>query len=218
MNYADLFRITLPETALEIAALVVLVVDLAFLRKSALRARAAVAAALGVVGCAAAFLFDTGAGKPDILRRRFVGDRTAGDRRAHRRGAERNSGADGADAAVADRLLLYAKSGRVCSRGADVRDRRHDHLRRAGSAGYFHWTGAAVARALRPDGVCQAIRTQCGSRAQVLPVWRHVGGVSAVRIQLSLRADRIDQPAPGGDRVHHLLWIREARCSTWRWC
>ena len=37
MNYADLFRATLPETALEIAALVVLFVDLAFLRKAALK-------------------------------------------------------------------------------------------------------------------------------------------------------------------------------------
>src|SRR5208337_3132024 len=45
---------TLPETALEIAALVVLVVDLAFLRKAALRLRAAVAGLLGVVGCGAA--------------------------------------------------------------------------------------------------------------------------------------------------------------------
>ena len=35
MNYADLFRATLPETALEVAALVVLVVDLGFLRKAA---------------------------------------------------------------------------------------------------------------------------------------------------------------------------------------
>ena len=40
MNYADLFRVTLPETALEIAALLVLVVDLGLLRKAALeRAR-----------------------------------------------------------------------------------------------------------------------------------------------------------------------------------
>ncbi|MGB8259094.1 MAG: NADH-quinone oxidoreductase subunit N [Terracidiphilus sp.] len=54
MNYADLFRVTLPETALEIAALVVLVVDLAFLRKAALRVRAAVAGLLGVAGCGAA--------------------------------------------------------------------------------------------------------------------------------------------------------------------
>ena len=37
MNYADLFRATLPETALEIAALLVLVVDLGFLRKAALK-------------------------------------------------------------------------------------------------------------------------------------------------------------------------------------
>ena len=36
MNYVDLFRMTLPETALEMAALVVLAVDLTFLRKAAL--------------------------------------------------------------------------------------------------------------------------------------------------------------------------------------
>ncbi|MGB8098442.1 MAG: NADH-quinone oxidoreductase subunit N [Terracidiphilus sp.] len=62
MNYADLFRVTLPETALEIAALVVLVADLAFLRKSALRARGAVAVVLGVAGCAAAFFLMLGQG------------------------------------------------------------------------------------------------------------------------------------------------------------
>jgi NADH-quinone oxidoreductase subunit N len=54
MNYADLFRVTLPETALEIAALLVLVVDLTFLRKASLQVRATVAALLGVVGCATA--------------------------------------------------------------------------------------------------------------------------------------------------------------------
>jgi NADH-quinone oxidoreductase subunit N len=54
MNYADLFRATLPETALEIAALVVLIVDLGFLRHAALKARVAVAALVGVAGCGAA--------------------------------------------------------------------------------------------------------------------------------------------------------------------
>ncbi len=54
MNYADLFRVTLPETMLEIAALLVLVVDLAFVRKAELRVRAMVAAVLGVAGCGAA--------------------------------------------------------------------------------------------------------------------------------------------------------------------
>jgi NADH-quinone oxidoreductase subunit N len=54
MNYADLFRVTLPETALEVAALVVLIVDLGFLRKAALKVRVAVAALLGVAGCGAA--------------------------------------------------------------------------------------------------------------------------------------------------------------------
>ncbi|MGA2672890.1 MAG: NADH-quinone oxidoreductase subunit N [Terracidiphilus sp.] len=54
MNYADLFRVTLPETALEVAALLVLIVDLGFLRKAALKTRVVVAALLGVAGCGAA--------------------------------------------------------------------------------------------------------------------------------------------------------------------
>jgi len=54
MNYTDLFRVTLPETVLEIAALLVLVVDLGLLRKAALKVRLAVAAALGVGGCCVA--------------------------------------------------------------------------------------------------------------------------------------------------------------------
>ena len=54
MNYADLFRVTLPETALEIAALLVLVVDLGFVRKATLETREAVATILGVIGCGAA--------------------------------------------------------------------------------------------------------------------------------------------------------------------
>jgi NADH-quinone oxidoreductase subunit N len=54
MNYADLFRVTLPETALEVAALLVLVVDLGFLRRASLKVRVAVAALLGILGCGAA--------------------------------------------------------------------------------------------------------------------------------------------------------------------
>jgi NADH-quinone oxidoreductase subunit N len=57
MNYADLFRATLPETALELAALLVLVVDLAFLRKVAQSVRNTSAAFLGILGCAAAAWF-----------------------------------------------------------------------------------------------------------------------------------------------------------------
>ena len=53
MNYADLFRATLPETALEVAALLVLVIDLAFLRNAALKVRAAGASVIGVAGCVA---------------------------------------------------------------------------------------------------------------------------------------------------------------------
>jgi NADH-quinone oxidoreductase subunit N len=51
MNYVALFHAMLPETALEIAALLVLFVDLAFLRRAALQARVASAAFFGVVGC-----------------------------------------------------------------------------------------------------------------------------------------------------------------------
>ncbi|HXS76263.1 MAG TPA: NADH-quinone oxidoreductase subunit N [Terracidiphilus sp.] len=54
MNYADLFRVTLPETALDVAALLVLVVDLGFLRKAALQTRIMAAVLIGVAGCGAA--------------------------------------------------------------------------------------------------------------------------------------------------------------------
>jgi NADH-quinone oxidoreductase subunit N len=57
MNYADLFRVTLPETALDVAALLVLVVDLGFLRKAALQARIVAAVLIGVMGCGAAVAF-----------------------------------------------------------------------------------------------------------------------------------------------------------------
>lgn len=56
MNYADLFRVTLPETVLEITALLVLIMDLGMLRKAALNVRLAVAAALGVAGCCVAVM------------------------------------------------------------------------------------------------------------------------------------------------------------------
>ena len=51
MNYFELFRATLPETVLESAAVIVLIIDLAFLRKTALSIRAATASFLGVAGC-----------------------------------------------------------------------------------------------------------------------------------------------------------------------
>jgi NADH-quinone oxidoreductase subunit N len=54
LSYASLFRATLPETALEIAALLVIVIDLGFLRKKVLETRVAVAAFIGVAGCIAA--------------------------------------------------------------------------------------------------------------------------------------------------------------------
>jgi NADH-quinone oxidoreductase subunit N len=56
VNYADLFRVTMPETALELAALLVLAVDLGLLRKASLRMRTSVATLLGVVGCLLALL------------------------------------------------------------------------------------------------------------------------------------------------------------------
>ncbi len=52
--YAQLFLATLPETVLEIAALLVLVVDLGFLRTAELRVRAISASLIGVLGCVVA--------------------------------------------------------------------------------------------------------------------------------------------------------------------
>src|SRR5947209_8532556 len=54
MNYAQLFLATLPETVLEVAALLVLVAYLGFVRKATLRTRAAVAALIGILGCVGA--------------------------------------------------------------------------------------------------------------------------------------------------------------------
>jgi NADH-quinone oxidoreductase subunit N len=56
MNYADLLRVTWPETALEITALIVLIVDLGILRRSTLRLRVAGSAVLGVIGCGVALM------------------------------------------------------------------------------------------------------------------------------------------------------------------
>ena len=57
MNYVDLFRATLPETVLEVAALLVLVIDLGFLRKAANSTRVAAAALVGIAGCCVALWF-----------------------------------------------------------------------------------------------------------------------------------------------------------------
>lgn len=51
INYSDLFSITLPETILEVVSLLVLLVDLGALRKSAQSARMKAACVLGVFGC-----------------------------------------------------------------------------------------------------------------------------------------------------------------------
>ena len=56
MNYADLLRMTMPETALEVAALLVLFVDLGFLRKSNQRMRIAASATMGILGCGVALM------------------------------------------------------------------------------------------------------------------------------------------------------------------
>ncbi|WP_263357402.1 NADH-quinone oxidoreductase subunit N [Acidicapsa ligni] len=60
VNYWNLFAITLPESLLEVISLVVLIVDLGLLRKSSHATRMAVAAVLGVVGCAASIWWLSG--------------------------------------------------------------------------------------------------------------------------------------------------------------
>jgi len=54
MNYGELFTITLPETILEVVSLLILVVDLGWLRKRSQSVRMATANVLAVLGCALA--------------------------------------------------------------------------------------------------------------------------------------------------------------------
>ncbi len=56
MNYLQLFRVTLPETILELAALLVLVMDLGLLRKSTQKVRLGAAVIVGVAGCLSAIV------------------------------------------------------------------------------------------------------------------------------------------------------------------
>jgi NADH-quinone oxidoreductase subunit N len=62
MNYAHLFRAMLPETVLEIAALLVLVVDLGFLRRAGNATRIASAALIAIAGCIGALWAVSAAG------------------------------------------------------------------------------------------------------------------------------------------------------------
>ena len=57
VNYGNLFNITLPETILEVVSLVVLIVDLGWLRKRAQTTRMAAACILGVIGCVGALVW-----------------------------------------------------------------------------------------------------------------------------------------------------------------
>ena len=204
MNYADLFRVTLPETALEIAALLVLVVDLGFLRKAALNVRTAVAALLGVAGCGAALwtmLFQAQGG----LSYPGSGELLL---------------ASGGSAAVAQvgilaltvlTLLLLIDS---------------DFTRHVGeyvAVVLMAATGGLLIAAAQDLLVIfiglellslglyilTAFAKKLGQERrggdEVLPVRRHVGGVSAVRVQLSVRDCGIDESAPdhAGD-----VWVR----------
>jgi NADH-quinone oxidoreductase subunit N len=57
ISYGDLFTITLPETILEVVSLLILIVDLGWLRKSAQSVRMATANVLGVLGCVSAIVW-----------------------------------------------------------------------------------------------------------------------------------------------------------------
>ncbi len=99
--------------------------------------------------------------------------------------------------------------GRVCCRGADGGDGRIADCRGAGSAGDLYRAGTAEPGSLHPDGVCEEVGQERRGGDEVLPLRRHVGGVSAVWVQLSLRNCGIDESAPrscwrlyGSNAVH----------------
>jgi hypothetical protein len=167
MNYADLFRVTLPETALEVAALVVLIVDLGFLRKASLKVRVPwrrcwawrdagrrcgpCMPPMGRVTASTALWLLAGTGGFTLQWR------------------SRDSGADGADAAAADRFGSLRARGRVCGRGADGgRWRIAVGGRGAGSAGDLCGAGTAEPGALHPDGICKEFRQERRGGAEVL--------------------------------------------------
>jgi len=56
MNYADLLRVTWPETVLEVTALIVLIFDLGVVRGRTVRFRVAAAGLLGMIGCGVALM------------------------------------------------------------------------------------------------------------------------------------------------------------------
>ena len=179
MNYADLFRVTLPETALEIAALVVLVVDLGFLRKSALKVRVTVAALLGVAGCGAAlwalqlqgdgwFIFVDSFGSALLVTGNYI------------RVAQ-----TGILVLTALTLLLLIDSDFTRHVGEFVAVMLMAAvggllIAGAGFAGHFCRPGVTQSGTLHYDGFCQEFRKKRGSCDEVLPIWWNVGGVSAV--------------------------------------
>ncbi len=138
MNYADLFRATLPETALEFAALFVLVVDLGFLRKvcpqsTCQRCRAIRSRWLlrGVVGDGVPVRIRT-----CMLASLWFLQSGGGVHALHRR---ESLCLTALTLLLADRLQFHASCWRVCGSGADGRSRRLDHSERAGSAGDLCW-------------------------------------------------------------------------------
>ena len=207
MNYMDLFRMTLPETALEIAALVVLTVDLGFLRKATLEVRRFSAAILGVMGCSAA-VFALTFQSPDGLSYPPTGELLL---------------TGGGYAAVAQVGILtltvltlfllidtdftrhvgeYVAVVLMAAMGGLLIAAAQDLL--------IIFVGLELIEpgSLHPDGLRQEIGEERRSGHQVLPVWRHVGRVPSVWLQLSLWNHRIDESAP--DHAGH---VRIDRCQ-----
>ena len=196
MNYADLFRVTLPETALEIAALLVLVVDLAFLRKATLRV-----AQLGGgdAGCGRVWCGDRG---DDFATARsglgYPGSTICSWHREDMRLSRRSE----FWSLTVLTLFLLIESDFTRHVGEFVAV-----VLMAATGGLL--IAAAqdllvifVGLELLSLGlyILTAFAKQSGKSAEggdeVLPVRRYVGGVSSVWFQLSLRTDRIDKPAP----------------------
>jgi hypothetical protein len=213
MNYADLFRVTLPETALEVAALLVLVVDLGLPAQGRAEVRVAVAALLGVAGCGAAIVGVAVQGSAVwlqwtrtncCLHGGFVQVAQTG-----------NPGSDGADAAAADRFGFHQACGRVV---AVVLMAATGGLLIAGAQDLLV---IFVGLELLSLGlyILTAFAKSSGKSAEAAMkyylVRRNVGGVSAVWFQLFLWAER-------HDKSHRLIQDRiigdqgRVRCFMWR--
>ncbi len=188
-NYAQLLRLVWPEIIVVVAALVATAVDLLAMRGRVCACGARRRRGLrrqDARGRCAWLLMTTG--QANVFDGMLIANPLT------RLVQIAAAGAGDLCAAVLDRRGLYGACGRVCAAGADGDGGDDVSGGVAGPAGDLYLAGAAEPFALCADRVRQAQPAGVGGGAEILFVWRNVGGVSAVRVQPAVRAVELDEP------------------------